>query len=359
MALQSLVVGLYGHERVEGDVYHFWHPRSEERIIQGQPGSTASRAYVLNARLGRRYMLALRRDHGLHDRPGLPASEQERQQDIANLKRDDAKLAAQNQGMGLPDWSKWWPTLEELREGAKGHLEPHVTLVVMSGGLPETWEQRRVYLEKAVASLKENVEGPIAKRVIYSTWPDPKILAWLRQTYMPDFYIVGPEPSEIVTWPEAERHARSMSALFKYLSRKALTEYVFLAEDDFVYRQKVELRPLVEALETHPHLVQVALLRQPVHPRELENGGVLGWSRESFTPEHLNGFRWLEHRNFWTNNPSLFRQSLTSQGWPVQASSERLFGNTLLRDVNLRFGIWGDGEAWVEHIGEVRSTSAY
>ncbi len=106
MAFQSIVVGLYGHERIEGDVFHLWHPRSEERIVPGLTGTTASREYAINARLGRRYMVALRRDHGLHDRPGLPASEEERVRDISNLVRDDAKLARQSKHHRLPDWSK-------------------------------------------------------------------------------------------------------------------------------------------------------------------------------------------------------------------------------------------------------------
>jgi hypothetical protein len=42
MALQSIVVGLYGHERIDGDVYHLWHPRSEERIGRRQPALTAT-----------------------------------------------------------------------------------------------------------------------------------------------------------------------------------------------------------------------------------------------------------------------------------------------------------------------------
>jgi hypothetical protein len=301
-------------------------------------------------------MMALRRDYGLHDRPGLPATEVERQRDMANLLRDDAKLDPQVKALGLPDWSEWWPTLTELKEGAKAHVKPQVTLIVMSGGLPETWEQRKVYLKRAVASLKAKVRGPITKRVIYSTWPDPEIREWLRVSF-PDFYVVGPEPESVSMWPEP-RHARSMRSLFDYIARRLTGEYVFLAEDDFVYSNKVELPAMIDALTASPNLAQIALLRQPIHPRELD-GGVLGWPPESFTSEHLNGDHWLEHRNFWTNNPSLFRRSLADRGWPVTSSSERHFGNALLADEHLRFGIWGEGEAWVEHIGEVRSANVY
>jgi hypothetical protein len=62
--------GLYGHERIEGDLIHLWHERSDERIILGHSRSTASDDYVRNGLLGRRYMYACDRDHAGGDRPG-------------------------------------------------------------------------------------------------------------------------------------------------------------------------------------------------------------------------------------------------------------------------------------------------
>ena len=92
LAWQSLACGLYGHERIDGDVIHLWHPRSEERIVAGEPAYTASPQYIANGRLGRRYMYALRRDHRLTDRQE-PSSAAELKRDLANLQRDDEKFA--------------------------------------------------------------------------------------------------------------------------------------------------------------------------------------------------------------------------------------------------------------------------
>jgi len=47
MAFQSIVVGLYGHQRIDGDVYHLYHPRSEERIVKGSPALTATAEYTI------------------------------------------------------------------------------------------------------------------------------------------------------------------------------------------------------------------------------------------------------------------------------------------------------------------------
>jgi hypothetical protein len=39
MALQSIVVGLYGHERIAGDVYHLWHPIARRSGSSGRAGA--------------------------------------------------------------------------------------------------------------------------------------------------------------------------------------------------------------------------------------------------------------------------------------------------------------------------------
>jgi hypothetical protein len=352
MALQSVVVGLYGHERIEGDVYHLFHPRSEERITPGQPAITATKEYTVNARLGRRYMVALRRDHGLHDRPGLPSTEEERQRDISNLIRDDEKLTVLARRHGLPDWSDWWPTLEELRDGAKRYntekLHGTVTVIVHTGGTPEAWPERREYLCASIASLNEKVTGPIVQRVIYDCWGDPAIREWLTETFKPmGFYVVGPS--------EPVDYTGSMQAMWRYLRKRAKGDYIFQVEDDFTYTQPVDLGPMIEALRQNPNLVQMALLRDAFYKDEQETGGILGWPEPAFTRRE----KWLEHRLFFTANPSLFPRSLTETPWPSGHHSETIFGNTVLANANARAAFWGQGDEWIKHIGAVRAGVGY
>lgn len=347
MAFQSVIVGLYPWDRVEGDVIHLWHPRSSERIVQGAPGSTASREYVTNALLGRRYMYALRRDHYGHDRPGGPATEEERERDLQNLRRDDEKFRRMAQSYRLPDWSDWWPTLEELRDGARIASRPPeraFSIILRTGGEPDTWEARKAYLTRSIASLSERVKGNIVQRVIYSDWGDHhEELTEIAGRH--GFYVVG---------SGHHGYTQAVRRLWAYIDRRAIGDFVFLAEDDFVYDRDVDLNELADPLEADPYLAQVALMRGPVFPRETE--GLLGWDRESFT--QVDGH--LEHRNFWTMNPSLIRRNLvTTHSWPNASSSERVFGDLLLRNPRARFGIAGQGEPWITHIGEVRSTSKY
>ena len=352
MAFQSIVVGLYGHERIEGDVVHLWHPRSEERIVKGQPATTASEHYNRNARWGRRYMVAARRDYGLHDRPD-PSDAAEMIRDIANLERDDAAVAARQSPAERKAFDGWWPTLEELRDGAKAFRteasRATVTVVVTTGGDEEHWAERSAYLRESLTSLNDRVTGPIVQRVVYSDWAGHRdeLVAIAEEE---GFYVVG------------EGHHGYTGArrrLWAYLAKRARGAFIFATEDDFMYDRDVDLEPMIATLEENPDLRQLALLRGPYYPRELEAGGVLQTLQ---TPHELVNHRehpFVAHRDHFTANPSLFRRSLTDVAWPDGKSSERLFGETVLRDPSARFAYWGTGDPWISHIGAVRAGSSY
>jgi hypothetical protein len=272
MAVQSVVAGLYGHERMPGDVYHLWHDRPFGAGRADKRHSEYTAEAITNARLGRRYMVALRRDHLLHDRPDLPTSEAERARDIANLKRDDEALSSYVARHKLPDWSTWWPTLEELRDGARaynaGQRVGTVTVVVTSGGTEETWPERSAYLRASLASLTEQVTGPIVQRVVYSDWPEvlqPELEAIAGEF---GFYVVG---GQHVGYTEMRQR------LWKYLARRAQGTYIFSTEDDFAFTRPVDLQPMIDTLALEPHIVQVALLRDACYEDERQTGGILGW----------------------------------------------------------------------------------
>lgn len=356
MAFQSAVCGLLGWNRQPGDIVHLWHPRSDERIVPGRPRETSSPEYLYNARLGRRYMLALRRDHALHDRSDTATAEEERLRDIENLKRDDAKWSAVARRMGMPNWDSWWPTLEELVAGARayrasdGHRQA-VTVVVRSGGTLEVADERLGYLDRSLASLEASITGEVVQRVVYSDWPD-EVAERLREiAARHGYYVAGSGHNGYIG---------STQRLWRYIANRAVADYVFLAEDDFIYIEPIDLPRMVTALEARPSLRQIALLREAAYPREVEHPGILGWERDSFTQAGRNGTSWLEHRNFWTMNPSLMRKSLVSNfPWPNEANSERLFGNKVLKDPDARVAFWGTGTPSMRHIGETRAGGPY
>lgn len=351
MAFQSLICGLYGHERIEGDVYHLWHARTKDgsgRAAKDRSGYTADA--ITNARLGRRYMVALRRDHRLHDRGDLPSDPAELARDIANLQRDDGELDIVARSLHLPDWSEWWPTLDELNAGWKAQAAGTVTVVVHSGGSDDTWNERTAYLVESLASLEANLQGAVVQRVVYSDWPRGRNPA-LEALVEPFGYYVAGEGNLGYTG--------SRRALWTYLSRRAKGDYIFSTEDDFVYDQPVDLAAMAGILRSDPDLAQLALLRDAYYQAERDKGGILGWDRASFRQVGQNGDARLEHRLFFTANPSLFRKTLTHRPWPTGPSSERLFGDALVRGSATRFAFLGTGTPAVRHIGAVRAGGGY
>lgn len=160
---------------------------------------------------------------------------------------------------------------------------------------------------------------------------------------------------------------------------RADVDYVFHLEDDFTMNRPVHLDDLAAVLDHAPHLLQVALRRQPVNAAEFAAGGVVEMWPDEYEERSLvrvvtgrpdvqpgdlpevERLAWLEHRLFFTTNPSLYRASLCAQGWPVVDRSEAEFARRCLADPDARFGYWGardSGEA-VEHIGNHRVGTGY
>jgi hypothetical protein len=155
-------------------------------------------------------------------------------------------------------------------------------------------------------------------------------------------------------------------------------DYVFWLEHDFVLLRPLDLRPLAVVLDADRRLAQMALVRGPVSPDEVAAGGLVASRPGEFVPREpypsdiLGSLcagpgagvemraTWLEHRSYFTTNPSLMRRDfmvehpLLDDGDPA---CEGRYGIGL-RDAGFTFGAWGDGEPWVDHVG-VRSGHGY
>lgn len=148
-------------------------------------------------------------------------------------------------------------------------------------------------------------------------------------------------------------------------------DWVFHLEADFRFNEPVNLGAMIEVLDRHSHLVQMALRRQSWNDAERAAGGIVEQHPDDYT-EHTekypctycpNGhsYQWLEHRRFFTTNPSVYRASLCDSGWPQVPNSEGIFTHQLLADPALTFGFWGprNSAPKVHHIGDERAGSGY
>lgn len=224
-----------------------------------------------------------------------------------------------------------------------------VALLVMTDGRGEL-------LERTLASAATNLVGPISRAVIHDDSADPHYRAWLLRTF-PSF--------EVYSTGQRSGFGGAIRSAWRYLAATAdqdTARFVFHLEDDFTFNKPVPLTRLAYVLDRRPALVQLALRRQPWNDTERAAGGIVECNPDAYTEEHLGGLTWLEHRLFFTTNPSLYRRSLTWRGWPEGAHSEGRFGLGIVNeDPDARFGYWGarDSGEWVTHVGDVRAGTGY
>jgi hypothetical protein len=147
--------------------------------------------------------------------------------------------------------------------------------------------------------------------------------------------------------------------------------YVFHLEDDFGFDRPVDVVELQAVMEYRPNLVQMALVRQAWSPEEQAAGGVVQRHPDEYVRRTINlipteaegrsrEVSWLEHRLFFTTNPSIYRRRLCASGWPTEPNSEGLFWHRYREThPDVVSGYWGDGTPWVTHLGQHRVGTVY
>lgn len=227
-----------------------------------------------------------------------------------------------------------------------------IALLVMTDG-------RRDCLVRAMDSAENNLIGDIGDRFIHDDSGDRNHRVWLRNTY-PQF--------ELISNGFRNGFGGAIRQAWRYIQDYSDAAHVFHLEDDFLFNRPVEVDAMAAVLDTRPHLAQMALRRQAWNAAEIAAGGIVEQHPCDYTQVDYGGRSWLEHRRFFTTNPSLYRRSLTGVEWPHGAHSEGVFTHRLLErgtpevpGDQVRFAFWGardSGDA-VEHIGAVRVGAGY
>lgn len=224
-----------------------------------------------------------------------------------------------------------------------------IALLVMTDG-------RRDCISRTIASANDHLQGTITRRLINDDSADPAHREWLAQQFGPlGFELIPPAPTR-QGFGGAIRHA------WDFLRAVAPEPFVFHLEDDFTFNRPVNLDDVAFVLAENPHLVQLAFRRQPWNAEERAAGGIVEQHPADYCQVmNQRGVRWLEHRRFFTTNPSLYRRTLLEYGWPDGQHSEGMFTHRLLANPKLRFGFWGsrDSGEWVTHIGNERVGTGY
>lgn len=221
-----------------------------------------------------------------------------------------------------------------------------------------TTDGRRDLLASTIASLEAvlaatGADTAVTRKVMVDDSGDAEYRRAVA-AYFTDF--------ELLT-PAEERVGQGRMLAYTFDALATLDEeYVFLSEDDYWYRD-LPLVELVELLDTYPHLLQVALLRQPWFRRERAAGSVYAAHPGAYTEVgDARGRVWCEQTRHWTWNPCLFRASLLRDGYIDGERHEKRFGERLLAaNPDARFAYWGalDDPPRVEHRGHERAGTGY
>lgn len=202
----------------------------------------------------------------------------------------------------------------------------------------------RSTLPKTIASLDERLKGPIGRKIICVDAEEA------------DF---EPYPGwETIPMGKPEGYVKAMRSC-QYWEIASGQPWVLHCEDDVVLNEPVDLCEMQRIMEAHPDLAQLSVKRQPWYPEELEAGDMLKWRPEGTFLER-DGH--LAHRAFWTCTFSLTRRSfLAEYDWPVQAGSEKRFGQRLFRQPGIYGGMLGkvDDPPRMTHIGQERAGFGY
>lgn len=225
-------------------------------------------------------------------------------------------------------------------------MEPAViALLIVSDG-------RLDYLRKCISSAAEQLIGPITERWLYDDTGDEGHRERLKVEY-PQFIHINGGPRQ--------GFGGAISASWAALLKHSDARFVAHIEQDFVIDRPVDLSAMARVLDRNRHLVQLALRRQPWNDEERAAGGIVEQHPNDYQEVTDGECSWLEHRRFFTTNPSLYRASLCAEPWPEGANSEGRFTHQLLADPTVRFGYWGERQSgeWCTHIGHERVGTGY
>lgn len=213
-----------------------------------------------------------------------------------------------------------------------------------------TTDGRRACIEQTIPSLLKHVSGFDGPRLIFDDSGDESYRRWLAERF-DGFDVIGAGPRL--------GQGHSLRRAWTYLADYLNSDWVFHCEDDFVFERYIDLRDLVKVLRERDYLQQMALIRQPWFPGEVAAGGIVERDPDAYEAVSAGESAWLEHRLWFTLNPCLYRRELCKRERPVGRRHEWRFSRELCEDPTVRFGLWGDGEPWIRHIGGYRAGEGY
>lgn len=182
-----------------------------------------------------------------------------------------------------------------------------------------------LYLDRCLASIERHLTFPFAQTIVFS------------------------DPEHRVTASGAVREA--------WAQVDDTVDFVWHAEEDFIYTEPVDLQSMMAVLDADHRLAHLVLKRQPWNGDEIAAGGIIEQWPQDVVDRETVGHSWVEHCKFFSLNPCLVPRRVFELGFPEgsePAMTELLLGK------GFYFGYWGArfDPPRVTHIGELRSADS-
>jgi hypothetical protein len=237
---------------------------------------------------------------------------------------------------------------------------PKFCLLVFTDGRDYIWE------------TVQSFEAAIKDKFDYVFINDDSDSHAYRMRLHKHFNSFGGTPAAINSNPRRLGFAHNIAEAWKRIPPDV--DYCFHLEDDFVAKKMIDIEEMAEVMNENPHLVQIALMRQPWSSEEKKYGGIVGYrsaqgveftekSQEIMLRNKPWLSHWYEHAGWLTTNPCLYPKWVADRGWPTDegAGEGKMFRLLHEEDPRRRSAYWGRiaDEPWVWHIGYGRNGYGY
>jgi hypothetical protein len=152
---------------------------------------------------------------------------------------------------------------------------------------------RRQYIEQSIASLS-HIDCDFTYRFIVDDSGDKEYADWLDATF-PTF--------ECIHHPERQGMSGGVRTAFATVVRSGV-DYAFATEDDMQIVSDVSLSPMIELLESQPHLCQIGLKRLG-NEQEMAGGGWVEIQPPLYAEHHAGDLTWIDTDWLFFFSPSL------------------------------------------------------
>ena len=216
---------------------------------------------------------------------------------------------------------------------------------------------RKEYLEKSRQSWYNLIVGDISEEIIIDTSGNKEYSGWLSQTYknakvfsLEEEFILGK------TWDSGIKKAYEY---FYDIAKTIDCEYILHTEDDYVLLNEINIKNVIDILNSDNDICQVHFIRQPWTKDEEDAGSVLkNCEKNGFKLTEKNNDKdyWVEHRSYFTFGPSIYKKDICYIEKDLDSNPELALTYKIFSDLNKKTVTLGkiDDLNLVEHIGVIK-----